>query len=224
MSFAETLEPPADSAERAVQRLGIEPGHAVLDLGCGEGRLARFIESRRPRLHVGFDIGLASLRVVQRSEGVPLLGAPRRGRYYICGDGITAPFADGSFDRVVCSLVLYLLPLERAIGELARVVRPGGRVYTRVPMLAWGRLVEAARSRSLRSRLYGAGHVVSGAVYAVVGRQIRSPFLRHDAWACYVPLRRFRQAVERGGFAVEDLETDWPRPRVPSIDAWLRRI
>jgi SAM-dependent methyltransferase len=222
MSVAEVLPSLPDSAERAVERLRIEPSHSVLDLGCGEGRLARFIEDCHPRLHVGFDIGLASLRVVQRGEGIG--GDPRPGRHFVCGDGVTAPFANGSFDRVVCSLVLYLLPLERAIRELARVVRPGGLVYARVPMLAWGRLLEAARSQSLRSRLYGASHVVSGAVYALAGRQVPNPFLRHDAWACYVPLGRFRRAVERGNFSIDALEIDWPRPSVPSIEAWLRRI
>jgi len=226
VSCADALRSPADATERAVERLGIEPRHAVLDLGCGEGRHAMSIESRRPRLHVGIDIGMDSLRVVQRSEGVSAngRGGGRPGRGFVCGDALSLPFADGRFDRVVCSLVLYLLPLERAVAELARVVRPAGRVYARVPMLAWGRLVETARGPSIRSRVYGLGHVLSGAVYAVVGRQVRSPFLRRDAWACYVPLRRFRQAVERGGFAVDHLEIDWPRPRVPSIEAWLRRV
>jgi hypothetical protein len=90
-------------------------------------------------------------------------------------------------------------------------------------MLSWARLVETTRSGSLRRGVYGASQVLSGAVFALVGRQVRNPILRHDSWACYLPLRRFRAVVEREGFAVEDLRIDRPRPRVTSIDAWLRR-
>ena len=128
-----------------------------------------------------------------------------------------------SFDRVVCSLVLYLVPFERGVRELARLMRRDALAYVRVPMLSWGRLVDTTRTRSLRRGVYGANQVLSGAVFALVGRQVRNPILRHDSWACYLPLRRFRQVVEREGFAVEELRIDRPRPRVTSIDAWLRR-
>jgi hypothetical protein len=86
------------------------------------------------------------------------------------------------------------------------------------------RLVEVARSRSLRLGLYGVSQVISGAVFAAVGRQIRNPLLRHDAWAGYVPLGRFREVVEKEGFVVDTIEIDFPRRKVTSIDAWLRRI
>ena len=217
MSVELSSQTPRSSEAAAVERLGIRPEHAVLDLGCGDGRHSPFIELSRPRLHVGFDIGLSSLRRIRGLEG------PAAGRAFVCGDGVQAPFADGSFDRVVCSLVLYLVPFERGVRELARLVRRGGLAYVRVPMLSWARLVETTRSPSLRKGVYGASQVLSGAVFALVGRQMRNPILRHDAWACYLPLRRFRQVVEREGFAVDDLRIDYPRRRVTSIDAWLRR-
>jgi len=213
-----SLHPPPSSEAAAVERLGIQREHAVLDLGCGDGRHSVFIRESHPRLHVAFDIGLSALRGVRELDGPAV-----RGRAYVCGDGIQAPFADASFDRVVCSLVLYLVPFERGVRELARLMRRDALAYVRVPMLSWGRLVDTTRTRSLRRGVYGANQVLSGAVFALVGRQVRNPILRHDSWACYLPLRRFRQVVEREGFAVEDLRIDRPRPRVTSIDAWLRR-
>jgi ubiquinone/menaquinone biosynthesis C-methylase UbiE len=44
-------------------------------------------------------------------------------------DGEDLPFADGSFDTVVCTLSLCTIPdHRRALGEMARVLRPGGRL------------------------------------------------------------------------------------------------
>jgi len=64
-------------------------------------------------------------------------------RTYVCSDALNLPFPNETFDRVVCSLVFYLLPLRRAMVELCRVLKPAGMAYIRVPMLAWGRLFDA---------------------------------------------------------------------------------
>lgn len=92
----------------------------------------------------------------------------------------------------------------------------------RVPMLALGRATEIFKPGA-RNRLYAASHVVNGLFFWMAGRQIRSPFVRHDHWACYVPRRRFEQAVRRAGLRIETLEIDYPKPRTPSIEAWLAK-
>jgi len=200
----------------AIERLGIDSSHAVLDLGCGDGHHSRAILQYAPERLVNLDVSLEQLReLAKRLEEVP---SPA----HVCADALALPFRAASFDRVICSLVFYLLPLERALGELHRLLIPGGRAYVRVPMLAAGRALEIFRGAAgVRGRLYAASHVFNGVFFAIAGHQIRSPFVRHDRWACYVPRRRFEEAVVREGFRIETLDIDYPRPRTPSIEAWL---
>ena len=63
--------------------------------------------------------------------------APRGARARpVRGDATAMPFGDGSFDRVIAAEVLEHIPLDqRAIGEIARVLRPGGLLAVTVP--AW---------------------------------------------------------------------------------------
>jgi ubiquinone/menaquinone biosynthesis C-methylase UbiE len=102
-------------------------GLRVLDVGCGTGhQLARLRER-------GFDVtgvdGSAEMlaHARQRNLGVALHLA----------DVEALPFADGSFDVVISIEVLRYLPDETAaIGELARVLRPGGTcLATATPLL-----------------------------------------------------------------------------------------
>ena len=54
----------------------------------------------------------------------------------VSADALKLPFADGTFDRIICSEVLEHIPDDHtAIGELARVLRPGGSIALTVP--AW---------------------------------------------------------------------------------------
>jgi SAM-dependent methyltransferase len=200
----------------AVDRLGVTPSHAVLDLGCGDGHHSRAIRQQSPRIFVSLDLSLEQLRILARRP------AEEQSRSPVCADALALPFASATFDRVVCSLVFYLLPLERALSELHGLLKSGGRAYVRVPMLAAGRASEVFRPAiGLRSRVYAASHVLNGLFFAISGRQMRSPLVRSDRWACYVPRRRFEEAVARAGFRIDAISIDHPRPRTPSIDAWL---
>ena len=202
-------------ADRVIERLGIEPSHAVLDLGCGDGHHSPSIHRRMPELFVDLDVSLEQLRLLRQASN-------NGRRSCVCGDALALPFRAESFDRVVCSLVFYLLPVEEALQELYRLMRRGGKAYLRVPMLAFGRAREVLRTRAgARVKLYAISHVLNGLFYWISGRQIRNPFLRHDRWACYVPRRRLEEAVRRAGFRIQMLEIDYPRPRTPSIEVWL---
>jgi len=95
--------------------------HRVLDAGCGDGLFASLVAA--PEV-VGVD---SSAAMVERARS--------RGVDARLGDIHELPFEDESFEVVVCNWTLYhLADLHRAIAELARVVRPGGRfvgVYNR---------------------------------------------------------------------------------------------
>lgn len=93
------------------------PG-SVLEVGCGEGELAQ-------RMTIELD---AAIVAVDQSERMVEL-ARARGVDARVGDVQELPFDDASFDVVVAAWMLYHVPdLDRGIGELARVLRPGGRL------------------------------------------------------------------------------------------------
>ncbi|MHB8377000.1 MAG: class I SAM-dependent methyltransferase [Dehalococcoidia bacterium] len=97
-------------------------GMRALDLGTGTGDLARELVRHGARV-VGADFSAPMLGVAARRYGGD-------GRYaWICADGHRLPFADGSFDRVTNAFLLRnLVDLPAAFREMARVLRPGGRV------------------------------------------------------------------------------------------------
>ncbi len=108
----------------------------MLDLGCGAGRHA-FEVYRRGADVVALDMNAAELREVaavfaaMRTAGeAPARAAARTA----VGDATEMPFADGCFDSVIAAEILeHILDDQRAMNELARVLRPGGRAAVTVP-------------------------------------------------------------------------------------------
>lgn len=99
------------------RRLADEGALPVLDIGCGEGELARHLPS-------GGWVGLDS-------SAEMLARAPRPA---VHAEATALPFADGSFGSVALLYVLYHLPEPaRALAEARRVLRPGGLVAVAVP-------------------------------------------------------------------------------------------
>jgi len=101
----------------------VEPGTRLLELGCGYGRALAPLLERAARV-VGIDTSAASLRLarerVGREEGCDL----------VLADAGRLPFADGSFDFVVCiqnGVSAFKVPPRRLIDEALRVTRREGK-------------------------------------------------------------------------------------------------
>ena len=97
-----------------------------LDLGCGDGILTDILLERiGPRRLVGIDIDPLETAAAKNFEFYE--------RIHTCSaDAI--PEADASFDYVISNSVLeHIPPLEGTIGEVGRLLRPGGRFYFTVP-------------------------------------------------------------------------------------------
>lgn len=104
----------------------IEPlgplGH-VLDVGCGPGSIAAAIAAGPVGQVTGVD--LSALRIAQAQTNHTALNNLR----FCVADAATLPFADATFDLVVSRMLMQYLPNRHAvIGELKRVLRPGGRL------------------------------------------------------------------------------------------------
>lgn len=114
----------APVVENVIARAGLEPGHRVLDLGTGTGAVA---ERAAPVVGqvVGVDVSAEMLALAQQriaARGLTNV-AFREGR------AEELPADDGSFDAVLASLsLMYVIDRVAAAREIARVLRPGGRL------------------------------------------------------------------------------------------------
>ena len=101
---------------KTVSSLGLPSGARVLDLACGTGDLCRELVNAGGS-PIGVDFSIEMLRAARTSS--PLIAA----------DILHLPFADGSADGVTCGFALRnVVSLDALFGEIARVVRPGGRI------------------------------------------------------------------------------------------------
>ena len=128
----------------AVGSLALAEGALVLDLACGTGDLSRLARRRGYRV-IGADLSAGMLAA--NGTSTPLVEA----------DGSHLPFADGTFDGLVCGYALRnFTDLSATMAECARVLRAGGQALrargrrTDVAALAGGvrRLVQPGRSRA----------------------------------------------------------------------------
>lgn len=112
---------------RIAESVGLRAGERALDLGCGTGAYTAPIAQGSPGSFVGVDVAPALLRVARERTGsnVVLLAA----------DAGELPFPDETFDAVLGNAVLHHLPMEQALRELRRVLKPGGRFCFAEPNL-----------------------------------------------------------------------------------------
>jgi demethylmenaquinone methyltransferase/2-methoxy-6-polyprenyl-1,4-benzoquinol methylase len=107
--------------KRTRQVLQLEPGEKVLDLAAGTG-VSTVELARSGATAIACDFSLGMLRAGRSSRR-------RRRVPFVAGDATQLPFADGIFDAAVISFGLRnVSDPARALREMARVVRPGGRL------------------------------------------------------------------------------------------------
>lgn len=113
---------------RLVAQLNPGGTEKILDFGCGTGTLTLMIKGAAPGCTVyGIDIDPQMLAIAEEK-------APRNGMEvrFVRYEGTILPFADGSFDKVVSSLVIHHLSgteKPRLFGELYRVLKQGGELH-----------------------------------------------------------------------------------------------
>jgi ubiquinone/menaquinone biosynthesis C-methylase UbiE len=176
--------------ERLRQRHGGADGRRILDVGCGSGRHTAEA-CRYPHLMVvGADLCLEDLQQArERLEYHERLGINSRGPWTLTAADITRlPFAGNSFDWVVCSEVLEHIESHRlAVGELLRVLRPGGLLAVSVPR-RWPECICWALSNDYRNasgghvRIYRRRHLLT--LLTAAGAV---PWAEHHAHSLHTP-------------------------------------
>ena len=186
------------------------PGRATLEVGCGEGRVARDLAARGHRV-TGIDVTRALTRLAAESGGGPR---------YALADGAALPFATATFDLVVAyNSLMDVDDLPAVVQEIGRVLAPGGRLCACIthPLADAGRFT---------TREPEAPFVIETAYLA--RRPYEGTFERDGlqitfrGW-CY-PLDTYSRALEASGFLVEALREPEPAPTAPTRMARYRRI
>lgn len=117
----------ADEYTIAAELMDIQKGNTVLDLACGPGNFTRRFSALvgDGGLAVGFDASETMLERAHRDNdaaGISNIALVR-------GDASVLPFGDATFDSVCCYAALHMFPDPMlTLDEIARVLKPGGRV------------------------------------------------------------------------------------------------
>jgi len=187
----------AEWAPHLVDFAGITRGQAVLDVACGTGIVARTVADRLGATGrvVGLDLNDAMLVVARRV---------RPDVEWRQGDVAALPFAERSFDAVLCQMALMFFP-DRvgALREMRRVAADGGTVAILVPAQletqpAYGPFVDMA------ARHAGPDAASLLSAYFACGR-----------------LDELTGLVEAAGIRVSATRTRLGRARFPSIEAFV---
>lgn len=170
----------------------------VLDLGCGEGQIARRLAGEGAEV-LGLDPTEALLEAARGRAGGPA---------YVRGRAEAIPLAPASVDLVVMTLVLeHLDPIEPVLAEVARVLEPGGRMLVvmnhplvQTPGSCW---VDDADFGDQYWRL--GPYLPERVVDEEVAPGVSIPFV-------YRPLGRYVDALGTAGMAVVDMAEPPPAP------------
>lgn len=115
--------------ERLLAPARLQPGEAVLDVGCGTGSLAMLARQQVGAAGVvaGIDAAPEMIARARRKANKARLDIQ-----FETASADALPYANAHFDAVLCTVALHHLPRavrSVAVAEMARVMRPAGRVF-----------------------------------------------------------------------------------------------
>lgn len=115
--------------------MSLKPGERVLDLGCGEGRHTINTYLQENVHAVGVDLCFDDVKTASE-KAAPFTDQDNNHKTLSLSvaNGLQLPFADHSFDKVICSEVLEHIPdYHGVLKEISRVLKPGGLFAASVP-------------------------------------------------------------------------------------------
>ncbi len=195
-----------DLVAQVLTRVGLVPGEAVLEIGCGSGALTRALATRTNGANpiVAADLNpylLSEAQTLAESEGLSEAIA------FEVANAEALPYSDGRFDVAFCCTVLEEGDADRMLSELARVTRPGGRVVilTRAIDVDWW--VNLALPPDFKRKIEvmgastGSGVAVTGCADASLYARVRSaglsPSVMGPQFAIYTEGDRLDDVLDR---------------------------
>ncbi len=178
----ETLPEVADEIDLLSSLVPLE-NREIIELGCGEARLARALLLRYP----GSRVSALEVDVRQHAKN---LSTPQEHLVFVASGAEAIPFPDARFDLALMLKSLHHVPmaqLAQALSEVARVLRPGGHLYVSEPIYG-GEYNEVIR-------LFNDERVVRAAAQAALDEALRS-----GRWT-RIAERRFLAPVAFADFA-----------------------
>ncbi len=118
------------------ERLRLEDGDRVLDLGCGVGRHVITTYTLKNVQSVGVDLCLDDLKTAKQRYEEEFVEPENKAKSFglSVGNALSLPFADNCFDKIICSEVLEHIPdYKSALKEIRRILKPGGILAATVP-------------------------------------------------------------------------------------------
>lgn len=185
----------------------------TLEIGCGEGRVARELASRGHAV-VALDASPTLARAARDADAESA---------YLIGDGTRLPFADAAFQTVVAYNSLQTMPLmadmAQAVREAGRVLKPSGHLCLCVahPMTDVGRITDASGDL-----------VITGSYFEHqrVDETVTKDGLEMTFRGWTYTFEDYARALEDAGFLVERVREPVPSEeqaaKRPSLEGWRR--
>jgi ubiquinone/menaquinone biosynthesis C-methylase UbiE len=172
----------------------------VLDVGCGAGQELLPFVTKKNSLGVGVDV---APEVGRAGSELFAAHAPEAKVAFVRASAEGLPFSDESFDVAVCRIALPYMDNRRALSEMSRVLRPGGRLLLKIHSARYylGKLRDGLINLNPLSVLHAVRVLTAGAIYHVAKRQPRrrfpSPETFQSAWLLRRELARYGLEIDR---------------------------
>jgi ubiquinone/menaquinone biosynthesis C-methylase UbiE len=191
-------------ATLVVEQAALQAGERVLDVACGTGVVTRLAASRvgAGGQVTGVDLNPGMLMVARALE--PPAGGPIEWHE---GDAAALPFPAAAFSAILCQLGLQYFPdRPRALREMHRVARPGGRIV----LLVWRAITHSPGFEAMAAAL-------ERHVSAVAAATMRAPFVFGDG------IEALRMLLTEAGFREVRIGSDVRMVRFASPDAFVQQ-
>ena len=189
--------------------LAIEPGHVVVDLGCGTGEMVeRLTQLCGNATVIGVDISQELLQLARSQSSAPRL---------VCASADHLPLGQRSVDRVLVQRVLMHLPRWCSVlEEAARILRPGGLIVISEP--TWSRYEFVSDDPELDARMVDL--MQHGVAVPDVGERLSAALRSVDLNVLTQSWVSTTRPIDSSRYAplAAQLTQNLPRPRT---DRWL---
>ena len=162
----------------------------ILDVGCGAGQTLIASNLRKTVFAVGVDVDHSAL-VYGRQQTTKV--------HFVRSKGEALPFANSSFDLVICRVALPYMHIDRALGEMFRVLDEQGELWLVLHSLSMTarELLDSLRQLKAKTTIYRLWVLGNGLSLHLLGKQWQWPLRpkRYESWQTTARTKRIMLSV-----------------------------